>query len=77
MSRFDDFFGLETDEDKAYMTFTFKNNGCSTRISNEYPYDCTWKEVLDDVVKALEGEFGYSFSLEDFGIYYDGKDKDE
>lgn len=76
MNRFDDLF--KKDDDKAYMTFTYRNCGKSVTLNNEYPYDCTWHEVLDDVIKALEGEFGYSFRLRDnFGIYHDGKKDDD
>jgi len=79
MNRFDDLLtSMGDDEDKAYVRFSYTNCGKTIKIDNEYPYDCTWKEILDDVVRALEAEFGYSFRLgEDFGIYYDGKNDDD
>ena len=70
--RFDSVF--EDEDDKAYMTFEFRNCGKSVSLDNKYPYDVTWREILEDVVMCLEGEFGYSFDLEaDLGIYYKGK----
>lgn len=70
--RFDSVF--EDEDDKAYMVFEFRNCGKSVRLDNEYDYDVTWDEILGDVVKCLEGEFGYSFNLQDdLGIYVSRK----
>ena len=69
MSRkFDSIF--EDEDDKAYMTFEFRNCGKSVTLDNKYDYDVTWNEILEDVVQCLEGSYGYSFQLkDDLGIY--------
>ena len=73
--RFDSVF--EDEDDTAYMEFEFRNCGKSVRLYNKYPYDVTWREILEDVVMCLEGEFGYSFGLDDdLGIYTGKKDDD-
>ena len=70
--RFDSVF--EDEDDKAYMTFEFRNCGKRVSLDNKYPYDVTWRELVEDVIKCLEGDFGYAFDLEDdLGIYYKGK----
>ena len=70
--RFDSVF--EDEDDKAYMTFEFRNCGKSVTLDNKYHYDVTWREILEDLVMCLEGEFGYSFDLEDdLGIHYKGQ----
>lgn len=75
MARFD-FLDTEKSDDKAYLTLTYRNCGKSTTINHEYPYDVTWTEMLNDIVMALEGAYGYSFRIEpdDLGIWHDGKD---
>lgn len=45
-----------------------------TIMDNEYPDDMVWKDVLSDIVKAVESSYGYSFDLEGLGIYYSGKE---
>lgn len=75
--RFDSIF--EDEDDTAYMEFEFRNCGKSVRLDNKYPYDVTWHEVLGDVIKCLEGEFGYTFDLDsdELGIYCCGKKNDD
>ena len=65
--RFDSVF--EDEDDKAYMTFEFRNCGKTVTLDNKYDYDVTWSEILEDVVQCLEGSYGYSFNLDDFSIY--------
>ena len=65
--RFDSVF--EDEDDKAYMTFEFRNCGKTVTINNKYDYDVTWNEILEDVVQCLEGHYGYSFDLDEFSIY--------
>jgi len=43
-------------------------------LNAEYDAGELWGDVLRDVVKTLESSYGYSFDLEDLGIYYRGKD---
>jgi hypothetical protein len=70
--RFDSVF--EDEDDKAYMVFEYRNCGKTVTLDNKYGYDVTWTEILGDIVKCLEGEFGYVFDLEeDLGIHYPGK----
>ena len=71
--RFDSIF--EDEDDKAYMTFEFRNCDKTVTLNNKYDYTVQWNEILEDVVQCLEGAYGYSFDLEsDLGIYYKGKD---
>ena len=71
--RFDSIF--EDEDDKAYMTFEFRNCDKTVTLNNKYDYTVQWHEILEDVVQCLEGAYGYSFDLEDdLGIYYKGKD---
>jgi hypothetical protein len=73
--RFDSIF--EDEDETAYLEFEFRNNGKSVRLYNKYPYDVTWREVVEDLVKCLEGEWGYTFGLkDDLGIYTGTKDDD-
>lgn len=65
--RFDSVF--EDEDDKAYMTFEFRNCGKTVTLNNKYDYDVTWSEILEDVVQCLEGSYGYSFNLDDLSIY--------
>jgi hypothetical protein len=60
---------LEDEDDKAYMTFEFRNCDKAVTLSNKYGYDVTWSEILEDVVQCLEGHYGYSFDIKDFSIY--------
>jgi len=71
--RFDSVF--EDEDDKAYMTFEFRNCGKTVTIDNKYDYDVTWNEILEDVVQCLEGSYGYSFDIKDFSIYVGKSDE--
>ena len=65
--RFDSVF--EDEDDKAYMTFEFRNCDKTVTLNNKYDYAVTWDEILQDVVQCLEGSYGYSFNLDDLSIY--------
>ena len=65
--RFDSVF--EDEDDKAYMTFEFRNCDKTVTLNNKYDYTVTWDEILQDVVQCLEGSYGYSFNLDDLSIY--------
>lgn len=73
--RFDSIF--EDEDDKAYMVFEFRNNGKCVTLNNKYPYDVTWDEILGDVIRCLEGEFGYTFKLHDGLGVWAGRNKDD
>lgn len=62
------------DPEKCNVNFSIRMFGKEIRLDNEYEYDVSWREVLGDVVQALEASYGYSFDLEDLGIYYKGKE---
>tara|TARA_R110002167_G_scaffold189377_1_gene391504 strand:- start:391 stop:618 length:228 start_codon:yes stop_codon:yes gene_type:complete len=67
------------DQEKAYLSFEFYVNGKTFKVDNEYEFDVTWTEVLDDVIRAMEASFGYSLdlskSIEKLGIHKQGKTK--
>ena len=65
--RFDSIF--EDEDDKAYMTFEFRQYGKTVTLDNKYDDAVAWNEILEDVVQCLEGAYGYSFDLEDLSIY--------
>jgi len=46
-------------------------------MHNEYPDDVAWQHVVNDLIKTVEASYGYTFDIEDFGIYYKGKDDAE
>lgn len=62
------------DQDKMQVRFSIRLYGQEVSINNEYDDDAQWHDVLDDVVKALEASYGYSFDLNGLGIYYSGKE---
>ena len=74
---YDDLF--KDDDDKAYMTFTFKNCGKTVTLDTEYYYDVTWQEVLEDIVQCMEGHWGYKFRIDadELGIYCPEKDNND
>ena len=58
------------------VNFTVTNYG-EAHSYNAIIDTCTpWHEVLDQVVRALEASYGYTFDLEELGIYYRGKADD-
>ena len=60
--------------DKMRVGLTITWYGKTYSMNCEYEDSAMWGEVLEDVVKTLESSYGYSFDLEDLGIYYRGKD---
>lgn len=60
--------------DKMRVGLTITLYGKTYSMNCEYDADELWGDVLRDVVKTLESSYGYSFDLEDLGIYYRGKD---
>jgi len=60
--------------DKIRVGLTITVYGKTHSMNCEYEDSAMWGEVLEDVVKTLESSYGYSFDLEDLGIYYRGKD---
>ena len=59
---------------KMRVGLTITLYGKTHSMNCEYEDSAMWGEVLEDVVKTLEASYGYSFELEDLGIYYRGKD---
>ena len=60
--------------DKMRVGLTITLYGKTHSMNCEYDDSELWSDVLRDVVKTLEASYGYSFDLEDLGIYYQGKD---
>jgi hypothetical protein len=46
-------------------------------MSSTYKNDSEWHEVLCDIIKVIEASYGYTFDIEDLGIYYSGKASNE
>jgi len=66
-------FGDDQDS-KMRVKFSIQLYNHEVSIDNEYDDDAQWQEVLDDIVKAVEASYGYSFDLNGLGIYYSGKE---
>jgi hypothetical protein len=66
------------------VSFRITSHGVTTHISFEKSDECSWQEVLDPIIRTLEGHWGYAFDLSrtDFegrtvGMWYPGKDDAE
>lgn len=70
---------LFDDEDKAYITMSYRAYGKTHSVNMELDDCCTWDEVLEPIIRTLEAAYGYSFDLdkESLGIYYPGKHDDD
>ena len=68
---------LFDEEDKAYVSMTYRAHGRTHSVNIELDDDCTWDELLEPIIRTLEAAYGYSFDLdsESLGIYYPGKEK--
>lgn len=66
---------LFDEENKAYVSLTYRAHGKTHSVNITLDDDCTWDEVLGPVISTLEAAYGYSFDLdkESLGIYYPGK----
>lgn len=63
-------------ENKMQVHFSITNYG-ESHSYNAIIDDCTpWSEVLDKIARTLEASYGYTFDLEELGIYYRGKDNE-
>ena len=60
--------------DKMRVSLSISLYDKTYSMNCEYDDGELWGDVLRDVVKTLEASYGYSFDLEDLGIYYRGKD---
>jgi|DEB0MinimDraft_6_1074348.scaffolds.fasta_scaffold04211_2 hypothetical protein len=69
---------LFDEEDKAYVSMTYRAHGKTHSVNIELDNDCTWDEVLDPIIRTLEAAYGYSFKLDSnkLGIYNPGKQND-
>ena len=63
----------DLDTTKMQVHFSITNLGQSNSMTYDCEYDTTWDEVLDKVVRTLEAHYGYTFNLEDTGIYHSDK----
>lgn len=62
--------------DKINIRFEIQGHGKKTILINTYDDSVMWAEIVDDVVRAMESSWGYSFNItdrHDLGIYYPGK----
>lgn len=60
--------------DKMIVNMSISLYDKTYTLNAEYDDGELWGDVLRDIVKVLESSYGYSFDLEDLGIYYRGKD---
>ena len=63
---------------------SIKSHGVTSRLYLEKPDECTWQEIVDPVIRHLEGHWGYPLDLnkESFegvsvGLWYPGKNDAE
>ena len=71
MNSFDEY------DDKVNILFEIQGHGKKTILINTYDDSVAWAEIVDDVVRAMESSWGYSFNVSDrhdLGIYYPGKE---
>jgi len=61
-------------DDNMRVNMSISLYGKTYTLNAEYDDGELWGDVLRDIVKVLESSYGYSFDLEDLGIYYRGKD---
>jgi hypothetical protein len=61
------------DTTNMQVHFSITNLGQSNSMSYDCEPDTTWDEVLNKVVQTLEAHYGYTFNLEDTGIYHSDK----
>lgn len=68
---------LYDDENKTYVSMSYRAYGITHSLRMELEDCCTWDEVLGPIISTLESAFGYSFALdkESLGIYYPGKEE--
>lgn len=62
------------ESDKMIVNMSISLYDKTYTLNAEYDDGELWGDVLRDIVKVLESSYGYSFDLEDLGIYYRGKD---
>jgi hypothetical protein len=67
---------LFDEEDKAYVSMSYRAHGITHSVNIELEDSCTWDEVLEPIIRTLEAAYGYSFDLDkaSLGIYYPGKE---
>ena len=68
---------LFDEENKTYVSMTYRAHGKTHSVHLDFDDDCTWDEVLGPIITTLESAYGYSFNLdkEALGIYYPGKEE--
>lgn len=81
----EDYDYLYDDEETTVdVLLSITSHGVTTTVSFEKPDDCSWQEVLDPVIRTIEGHWGYPFDLSraDFegrtvGLWYPGKNDEQ
>ena len=61
------------DDDAMRVYFSISNLGQTNSMTYECEYDTTWDEVLDKVIRTMEAHYGYSFNMNESGIYHSDK----
>jgi len=65
---------FDENDDKIRVKLSICLYDQETIIDNQYDDDTHWEHIMNDIVKAVEASYGYTFDIEGFGIYYKGKD---
>jgi len=75
-NRFDDLFCKDYDKDKIKVYLSYDHYDKNATLNAEYDSSTLWYEVVSDVIALIESQYGYSFDIEDLGIYHQGKKDD-
>ena len=68
---------FDEENPKCIVNLSITNYGQEHRFRGAFDDDVVWPEVLDKIVKTLEASYGYTFDIEDLGVYYSGKESNE
>jgi hypothetical protein len=68
---------FEDDDSQMTVRVSITAHDKEYSMSSKYEDDALWPEVLSDIIKVIEASYGYTFNIEDLGMYYSGKDSNE
>jgi len=68
---------FEDDDNQMKVRVSILAHDKEYTMSSTYDDDVVWGEVLSDIIKVIEASYGYTFDIEDLGVYYSGKESNE